>query len=444
MTHDGGGGGGSGTYWYGVNIEDMWRWVNRDLTPHYQQATSWKKTSELTGLYYQRLQAFRDKLAVAWNPRTSPAAEAYLTKLDELIKAVKDVDEVSGRNYQAAVDIPNAIFEAKMKLEPIYRAYKQAQSDYSRSTTTTTTTTTTPTTTPTPTPTPTPRPSPSPSGANAAQTMNTRFDEAVGVMYKLSGDLSRAQTGIGKPAPYTPPQSHLDDGSDYSGGGGSPPPPFIPAVVPSPPPPPPPGPTSPMPAPKGPDLSGLQPAPPAPTGPGMPPPMTPGPGGPTPTGPTGPMPSGYPPGGLIQPPAPPGGRPAGQLGTRPISTGMPGGIIGQAPANRSGAAGARPNPVGGMIGGATSAGGRGAAGVTAGGVVGGRPGAAGPGARGNTGRGMIGAGIVGGRPGQHDEEEGEHYDPDTLWDVAQGVAPVLDTPQSQGRIDPGPAIGLSR
>jgi hypothetical protein len=122
MTNDSGGGGGSGTYWYGVNIEDMWRWVNRDLSPHYTQATSWKKTSELTGLYYQRLQAFRDKLAVAWNPKNSPASQAYLAKLDDLIKAVQDVDDVSGRNYQASVDIPNAISEARYKLEPIYRA----------------------------------------------------------------------------------------------------------------------------------------------------------------------------------------------------------------------------------------------------------------------------------------------------------------------------------
>jgi hypothetical protein len=429
MTFDGGGGS-SGTYWYGVNIEDMWRWVNRDLSPHYEQASSWKKTSELTGLYYQRLQAFHDKLAVAWNPKTSPAAEAYLTKLEELIKAVQDVNDVSARNYQSSVDIPNAIFEAKTKLEPIYRAYKQAQSDYSRSTTPTTTTTTTTT----PTPTPSPGPSPTPSGANAAQTMNTKFDQAVGVMYKLSADLSRAQSGLGKPAPYLPPQSHLDDGSDYSGGGGAPMPPFIPAVVPSPPPPGPGGPTSPMPAPKGPDLSGLQPAPPTP-GPTPGSPYTPGPytPGPMPTGPiapgpVGPVPSGYPPGGVIQPSIPGGMRPGGQLGNGPVR-GVPGGVIGQVPPPRGTPGGARPNPVGGMIGGGAATGGRG--------------GAAGPGNRGN-GRGMMGALGVGGHAGRHDEEDSEHFDPDTLWDVAQGVAPVLDSPESQGPIDPGPAIGLSR
>jgi hypothetical protein len=51
---------------------------------------------------------------------------------------------------------------------------------------------------------------------------------------------------------------------------------------------------------------------------------------------------------------------------------------------------------------------------------------------------------VAGHGGQQADEEGEHYDPDTLWDVAEGVAPVLDSPDSQGPIDPGPAIGLSR
>jgi hypothetical protein len=420
MTKDAGGGGGSGTYWYGIHIEDMWAWVNRDLTPHYEQATGWKKASELTGLYYQRLQAFRDKLAVAWNPKTSPAAEAYLTKLDDLIKAVRDVDDVSGRNYQSSVDIPNAIFEAKSKLEPIYNAYKAAETDYNKSQS----------------PTPQRTPSPSPSGSNPAQTMSTKFDQAVGVMYQLSGDLSKAQAGLGKPAPYVPPVLYQDD-HDH----GTPPAPVIPPVVPmSPPPAPamPSGPTSPMPGPKAPDLTGLQP----PTSPpisGTPPtPLVPGPTGPGPvvgpTMPTGPLPSSYPPGGVIEPPPPPGGRPIGPFGANPARGGLPGGIIGQAPPGGRGAApgGARPNPVGGMIGSGASTG-RGAGGP-------GAPGAAGRGG----GRGMMGPMGVGGHAGQSGDEEGEHFDPDTLWDVAQGVAPVLDSPGAQGPIDPGPAIGLSR
>jgi len=54
-------------------------------------------------------------------------------------------------------------------------------------------------------------------------------------------------------------------------------------------------------------------------------------------------------------------------------------------------------------------------------------------------------GIAGARGTGRQDEDGEHFDPDTQWDVAQGVAPVLEAPEEVNRpIDPGPAIGLSR
>lgn len=433
---DAGGGGGGGTYWYGIDPDLMWAWVNRDLSPHYEQANAWKKASELTGLYQSRLQAFRDKLAQSWNPQTSPAAEAYLTKLDELIKAVKDVDEVTGRNYQAAVDIPNAIYEAKTKLEPIYNRIKQAERDYDAEGN-----------------------DRSSAGDSPANRYNDAVIEAAGVMYTLSGDLSRSQTGIGKPAPYVPPQTNranTDDGGDY--GDVSPPviPPVVP-VVPASPPTMPSGPISQVSMPRAPDLQGLTPTLPTTGTPiGTPPgvgPINP-PGGPA-------LPGPLPPGGIIKAPAPAGlppkiGMPPmpGVLGGVPPTgarAGVPG-VIGVGP-NAAGrpAGGARANPVGGMIGGPSS-GRAGGSGVghgpaAAGGVISGGRGQAGrgPGQGGAAaaGRGAMAMGVGGHGTGRQDED-GEHFDPDTQWDVAQGVAPVLDAPETQRPIDPGPAIGLGR
>jgi len=449
MLDAAGGGGGGGTYWYGIDPDVMWAWVNRDLSPHYEQANAWKKASELTGLYSSRLQTFRDKLAQAWNPDTSPAANAYLTKLDELIKAVKDVDEVAGRNYQAAVNIPNAISEAKAKLEPVYNRFKQAERDYDGED-------------------PSDRSTASDSPANR---YNDAWVEAAGVMYSLSGDLSQSQYALAKPAPYTPPknnQTNTDD-HDYSGSTGSSPP-VIPPVVPIPPPAVPAGipsgPVSPIAMQKAPDLQGLTPPPG-----GTPPIGTPPSIGPTPTGPTPPGP--LPPGGLIPKPGPAGvppkvgmppmqgglgglpPAPTGPLGrTGGMPTGVPG-VIGGSPAGGRPAGGVRANPVGGMISGPASGrpggvgpvGGVGGARTAAGGrgPAGRGAGQGGPGGSGAAGRGAMAAGMgVGGRGAARQDEDGEHLDPDTQWDVAQGVAPVLDAPEAQRPIDPGPAIGLSR
>jgi hypothetical protein len=51
---------------------------------------------------------------------------------------------------------------------------------------------------------------------------------------------------------------------------------------------------------------------------------------------------------------------------------------------------------------------------------------------------------IGGSRGHGHDEDGEHFDPNTAWEVAQGVTPVLDAPEFQRPIDPGPAIGLDR
>ncbi len=431
MVQDSGGGGGSsGTYWYGIDVQVMWDWVNRDLSAHYDQASSWKKTSELAGLYGQRLQAFRERLAQTWKPETSKASEAFLTKLDELIVSVKNIDTVAGANYQAAVDIPNAISEAKYKLQPIYNSWMASETP---------------------------------------EDATIKANEAAGVMYTLSSDLSSSRTVLGPPAPYKAPASpsKVDEGGDYGSGGSSSAgaPPMIPAVVPTPPPPPPPPPPGdfkPFPTPKGPDLVGLNPPPtPTPTPPITPSPTTPSPTGPVPPGPgvIKPPPPGT---GPIRPtvptaPIPAGGRPGMPPMVTPAGGAPPRGtqgLIGGTPpagANR-GPAGSRPNPVGGMINGPASGGGRGGVGGVAGGGggvagrgAGGGPGAAGRGGVGGAaGRGAMGAMGVGGRPGEQYDEEGEHFDPDTQWDVAQGVAPVLDTPDRQDDIDPGPAIGLTR
>jgi len=449
MLDSAGGGGGGSTYFYGISPDVMWAWVNRDLTPHYEQATAWKKASELAGLYSSRLQTFRDKLAQAWNPDTSPASQAYLTRLDDLITAVKDVDLVAGRNYQASVNIPNAISEAKYKLEPIYNRFKQAEVDYdvedpgSRST----------------------------AADSPANRYNDAWNEAAGVMYSLATDLSQSQYGLAKPAPYKPPGTirPIDD-DYYIGGEVGPPviPPVMPIAPSAVPPTMPTGPVSPFPGPKAPDLQTLTPNIPAPGGPpsvGTPPgpvsPHAPTPGGPLPPG--GVIPKPGPAGGV---PVPPRGAPPmpGQLGGLPPQgpAGRPGtpgpGVIGGGPANTGRpAGGARANPVGGMIGGPASGraggigpvgpGGAGAAGGVAGGGRGpaGRgPGVGGAGAAGRGG-GVGAMGMAGARGSGHPDEDGEHFDPDTQWDVAHGVAPVLDAPEEDSRpIDPGPAIGLSR
>ncbi|WP_026209173.1 hypothetical protein [Catelliglobosispora koreensis] len=402
------------TNWFDRTVPQMWHYVNQQLEQHYNQAQGWKMATELTGLYRSRLETYKESFANEW--RNSPAQELFMAELDKLILSVKNSTDIASANYTAAVDIPGAIFEAKMKLEPIYNAFKAASTDLSSCEGDT-----------------------EPDDIKALnKTMDDKKYEAAPIMYELSRQIVKAQQAMIQPAPYVGPGRVDGQGNDY----GSPnlPPAMIPPVLPVPPPPaaPTPTPTAPLPTPTAPDLSSLQPTQTRPPMPTLPtPPITP-----TPTTPglIGPLPPTLP--TAVGPPRPTLGLP-GMPGVpgpttaagNPRSALPPGGMIGQQPgapgAPGARGAGAKPLPPGGMINGA----GGGA----------GRPGMGAPGGPGAPGRGGPLGGAPGrpGAPGQHDED-GEHFDPDTQWHVAHGVAPVVVADDAPGTINPGPAIGLDR
>ncbi|WP_460503516.1 hypothetical protein [Catellatospora paridis] len=411
----------AGTNWYDKSMQQMWELTaGRQLEPHYTQASGWKRAGELAYLHKSRLQTYREKLAQAWPPESSDAAKAYLAKLDELIVAVEDVARVSTQNHQYSRDIPAAFYEAERKLQPIRDDYNRIDRAVRNG-----------------------EPVALPSGQTPEKYLQGKLSEARTVMRGLSADLSLVRVSMAPPRPYLPPVGHRGENeTDY--GGVVPPviPPVMPyggAVAPTP--------TVtgatliPVPVATGPDLTGLAPAPttPTPTIPGVPGPVTPG--GTPPLG-------SQPPLGVIGAPPPvpglPGvGRPVpgnpviGGLGPNAgAPRAMPaGGVIGGAPGGgedaRAGAAGARTNPVGGMIGGpggGGGVGGRGAAGTV-------------------SGRGTNGFGApMGGAPGagKRRDENDPDFDPDTMWAVDSGGAPVLDAPDAPSPVDPGPAIGLAR
>ncbi|MEV6964960.1 hypothetical protein AB0M47_07565 [Hamadaea sp. NPDC051192] len=461
---DAGGGGGGGTSWYDKDTPTMWAYISEINTePMWKQAGGWQKAIDLASTNLYRLKDFREQLVTAWPPDKSTASKAYVDKLDELIKSVQDVYDGAVTNKTSATNLASAIGEAQYKVKPLYdqwlenlgkqstydqnlsakkteladkygansRSYSTSLGSWMRS-------------------------NPDPSVAAKQDALDNQARTA---MSNLSTDLVVSKGNMVEPQPYTPPKlagkprddSGGDSGStgstgstgsssSYSGSSSS-----VPPVVPMPayiPPSQPsltgstyvPNPTMPTPMPTVPTLPGTPP-----TGPiGLTPPVPPvGPQGvikpnlpPGPTGPTvrpGPLGPNNILGGKNPLAGPPGGRPLvgpqgiiGQQGGRPTTGGMPG---------RGGV-----NPAGGVVGG------RGAGGVGGPGAAGGRGGTGGTGVAGGRGAGMVGAGA-GGRGKRGDDEHGNEWDPDNPWEVAEGVAPVVDAPGDFGPIDPGPAIG---
>ncbi|HEX8632189.1 MAG TPA: hypothetical protein VF755_28855 [Catenuloplanes sp.] len=465
--HDSGGGGGyGGSNWSAANVRQLWELVKEQETEaHWKLVAGWRRSAELTAAHLARVQNYRNNLATAWPPEKSPAAAAYLARLDEMISNLRETNEAAVANYTTFATTTGALSTSRSELKKLYdeyvanedriQQYEKAKAAALLS----------------PTPSPTPSPSPGPTALPSRPPVTPDQQEqlnwkARSVMYELSGTLVEARAQIKLPTPYKPPKAGIEEATPKTGDGTSPPP--IPPIMVAPdstrstqlpsrrpvsgtggsagtrtldP-----GPR--VPGSNGPTLVGTPPVitpPTLPMPPGLP---GPGPGTPINTGIIGGPPPLTPP--SILPPGidsrlgnPPSGTlPPTRIGTDGTSGGVgksgtggsaggvvrpmpPGGVIGQPPAMGLGQpAGGRPpaqrvNPVGGVIGAPQQAGGWGSA--------------AGRGQQ----SGPAGASHGRGRSAKYHRSE-EH------WRTDEGVPPVVSPPREPGRLDPGPAIGLDR
>lgn len=451
------------TDWQLMDVLSMWACVqDQDTTGQWKQVAGWRKICDLALAHLSRLREYRRGLAEAWPPATNAAARAYLAELDQLIDKVQRTHDAAAANYDALAAATRALASARAGLKPLRdeyaaklqqkRAYEEILAD--------------------------PKavagsrlPSTPPVRDADLEELNGR---ARGLMAGLSGELQQAQTMLRQPPPK-PNIPRQPDEPDRSGSPGSTPviPPIVPVtpIVESP--------STrrhvtaarPMPEARlasgtGPILGGAGPAVvPASTSP-APGHALPLPFGHSP-GPSFPPPLNHPP---VAPVAP--ARPelrAGQIGplgptsggaagpTSPTSRPLPpGGVIGGVPnggvgqpASR-GSAPRRVNPVGGVIGG-------GGAGTTPSGSAGSRPGSG----RASHLAAHGGYSPIGGSPGVgtardsgefperargslRGDQRSRAWDPDEPWEVDQGVNPVMRSPNEDGPVDPGPAIGLDR
>jgi hypothetical protein len=478
------GDGGGGTDWSSMSM-DMMRLLIKtpDTAAYYSMLDGWKQSYELLNAHKWQVESYRDALAVAWPPKKSDAANAYVGRLNEMLANLDQTYEAALQNHRAFADATLSISLAQSDFDRIDQEYASNQSalnafetKMAQDTTSTGKST--------------------PPVADGRQEQ-LRMQAAVRLS-SVSTDLAQAQAQIRQPVKYDLAPNYEKTGADGDGNVYTPPP--IPPITPS-------YPTSDGVAErsKRPSITfptggsdngggagghpGISPIAPQPINtlpvttqpvinpqqPGL---VLGGTGGTPATPPTVGLPPAVPSGGGTGPLAgptatagmspflPPGSTPtgapnpgvqrirgfSGEQALRPTGTpegmrAMPsGGIIGGPSGRGAGQAGsARPamrrvNPVGGMIGeGEPGArpGNRGMSAATRGMPEGERPGVGSRGALAEQGYGQ----TAGRRSGRKNSDESQNWDPDNPWETAEGVDPVLMPPREQ-RVDPGPAIGL--
>lgn len=114
------------TDWSRHDAPSMWRMLEpQETETHWRNAAGLRKITELTATHMARLQVYRDQLAEAWPPAKSPAARAFIGRLDYLINHVRATHEVAATNYTALTTATTTIESARNQVANIHAEYTE-------------------------------------------------------------------------------------------------------------------------------------------------------------------------------------------------------------------------------------------------------------------------------------------------------------------------------
>ncbi|MBG0561639.1 hypothetical protein [Actinoplanes aureus] len=118
------GGTSGGTNWWALRVSQMWSMIEpHDPGTHQHVLGAWKRSYELVLQHLSGVERYRAGLAAAWPPEKSPAAAAYLERLDVLIASLRDTYEAAVENHRALAGATGALDSARQRMAGIQREH---------------------------------------------------------------------------------------------------------------------------------------------------------------------------------------------------------------------------------------------------------------------------------------------------------------------------------
>ncbi|MEV6298159.1 hypothetical protein AB0M02_02005 [Actinoplanes sp. NPDC051861] len=117
-------GDGGGTDWWALRVDEMWSMIERhDGAAHRTLIGGWRKSSELVLQHISHVRRYREDLVTAWPPARSPAAAAYLERLDLLLASLRETYEAAVENHRALSGATGALDSARRAMAEIHREH---------------------------------------------------------------------------------------------------------------------------------------------------------------------------------------------------------------------------------------------------------------------------------------------------------------------------------
>ncbi|RSM51831.1 hypothetical protein DMB66_41100, partial [Actinoplanes sp. ATCC 53533] len=119
------------TAWSAYNTPRIWAMVeNEDDPESWRQVAALGSMAGLLNDQRKRLELAKEALIEAWPPGKNKAAAAFVDMIDDLLFNMAENKTIADSNAGALGQVLEALRQAKVKVEPLYRSYLEKNDDW--------------------------------------------------------------------------------------------------------------------------------------------------------------------------------------------------------------------------------------------------------------------------------------------------------------------------
>jgi hypothetical protein len=116
--------------WDAYDVNALWEMVRGDNIPAgRRQVQTWAAVESALTDQLARLRGYRQTVETAWPPERSPAAQQFMENLDDLTASMLETATAAARTKHAVNGVMDALETARNQLEPLVADYKASAND---------------------------------------------------------------------------------------------------------------------------------------------------------------------------------------------------------------------------------------------------------------------------------------------------------------------------
>ncbi len=113
------------SHWTSLDVPAIAAALATDESGSWAQASAWERAFSVLNTHAAKVRIARDKLTESWPPEKSPAANAYMIRLDNLIASLTDSANAAIANRDALVGVLTALALARTRVQVLHEAWQE-------------------------------------------------------------------------------------------------------------------------------------------------------------------------------------------------------------------------------------------------------------------------------------------------------------------------------